>query len=528
MLTTTSPGPRFIAFLGLSVSLLPALGAQVGTVVAEQKISESTGGFGGALDAGDELGFSSCPLGDLDGDGVPDLAVGARFDDDGGADQGAVWILFLEDDGTVKAQQKISETTGGFGGALDPGDEFGYAVCSLGDLDGDGTGDLAVGARFDDDGGFNQGAVWILFLDTDGTVKSAQKISATSGTFGGSLSVGDEFGAAVSGLDDVDGDGAEDLAVGAPHDDDGGAAHGAVWILFLHADGTVKAEQKISDTAGGFGGVLDDDSFGRALSSLGDLDGDGLGDLAVGAPTDDDGASDQGAVWLLFLDADGTVKAEQKISATAGGFAGDLDAGDFFGSRLSTLGDLDGDRITDLAASSPRDNDGGVDQGAVWILFLHADGTVKAEQKISATAGGFGGVLDPDDRLGASLAALGDLDADGAEDLAAGAHHDDDGDTDQGAVWILFLEGDSTPPTLSCPPAIAQVDSKGGIPGASVSYSVTATDDSDPTPTIVCVPPSGSIFPRGTTLVTCTATDASGNQSSCTFPVTVFPTVRRR
>mgnify|MGYP001363851805 CR=1 FL=1 len=79
---------------------------------------------------------------------------------------------------------------------------------------------------------------------------------------------------------------------------------------------------------------------------------------------------------------------------------------------------------------------------------------------------------------------------------------------------------DTTPPTLSCPPYVFVIEVFGSPPGEVVTFSVTATD-CDPAPTVVCVPPSGSFFPRGTTLVTCTATDDSGNQSTCVFPVTV-------
>jgi len=94
------------------------------------------------------------------------------------------------------------------------------------------------------------------------------------------------------------------------------------------------------------------------------------------------------------------------------------------------------------------------------------------------------------------------------------------------AKWGLPL--DLEPPTLACPPAVMAFDSFGSPPGEIVTFSVTASDCRDPAPTVVCVPPSGSFFPRGTTLVTCTATDASGNQSTCEFPVTVAPKVRPR
>ena len=214
----------FALFL-VSLAWASAPSAQVGTVVSEQKISEAVGGFGGVL-GGSQFGWSVASLGDLDGDGVTDLAVGAITDNDGGTFQGAVWILFLNPDGTVASEQKISETAGGFGGTLDPSDLFGASVASLGDLDGDGVTDLAVGAYRDDDGSTDQGAVWILFLNPDGTVASEQKVSETAGGFGGTLDPSDLFGLSVASLGDLDGDGVTDLAVGALWDDDGGRTRG--------------------------------------------------------------------------------------------------------------------------------------------------------------------------------------------------------------------------------------------------------------------------------------------------------------
>ncbi len=302
----------------LLTAALPAA-AQPGWVLSHQKISDTEGGFKGILDNGDLFGISVAALGDLDGDGVGDLAVGAPRDDDGGGGHGAVWVLFLNSNGTVKSHQKISDTQGGFTGILDNGDRFGDSVAALGDLDGDRVVDLAVAAYFDDDGGFARGAVWVLFLNDDGTVKSHQKISDTEGGFTGTLDDNDWFGTSVASLGDLDGDGVGDLAVGATGDDDGGGGRGAVWVLFLHTDGTVKSHQKISDTEGGFGGTLDDgDWFGHSVAWLADLDGDGLGDLAVGARNDDDGGTNHGAVWVLFIDGVGACPWDLNGSGAVG------------------------------------------------------------------------------------------------------------------------------------------------------------------------------------------------------------------
>jgi hypothetical protein len=436
---------RLLCLSILTVALCGTASGVPGEVLQYQKISDGTGGFPAGLLENDRFGDYMTSLGDLDHDGVCDLAVAAHWDDDGGVNRGAVWILLLDTDGTVKAYQKISDTQGGFTGTLDDTDYFGSGTTTLGDLDGDGVDDLAVGAVNDDDGGANRGAVWVLFLNTDGTVKSHQKISVTEGNFTGTLEDDDHLGSSATSLGDLDGDGVGDLAVGAYSDDGAGAPpnadRGAVWVLFLNTDGTVKSHQKISDTEGTFTGTLDDgDYFGQSVASLGDLDGDGVGDLAVGAYWDDDGGVDRGAVWVLFLNSDGTAKAHQKISGTEGGFGGELEDSDAFGASVTSLGDLDCDGVGELAVGAPFDDDGGTNHGAVWVLFLNTDGTVKSHRKISDTDGGFTGTLDSSDVFGASVASLGDLNGDGMTDIAVAASGDDDGGSYNGAVWILFLD----------------------------------------------------------------------------------------
>ena len=179
------------------------------------------------------------------------------------------------------------------------------------------------------------------------------------------------FGSAVAGAGDLDGDGIPDLVVGAPGDDGSGTDRGALWVLFLNAEGRVREQQKIADGEGGFSGDLaNDDRFGSAVARIGDINRDGIADLAVGAPNDDDGSGNAGAVWIVFLEADGRVDGWQKVSEQSGGFGGDLSAGDRFGAALTGIGDLDNDGIVDLAVGAPGDDDGGDDQGALWILFM--------------------------------------------------------------------------------------------------------------------------------------------------------------
>jgi hypothetical protein len=308
---------------------------------------------------------------DLNGDSIRDIVVGAPGDDDGGSERGAVWVLFLNQDGTVQDEAKISANDGNFNGDLDDGDRFGTAVAVLGDLDGDNNADLAVGAPGDDDGELDAGAIWILFMNSDGTVRTAQKISSDSGSLEAQLHSGDAFGAAIANIDTLNGDTVPDIVVGAPGDDDGGANAGAAWVLYLAADGHVIEEQKISPLEGDFEGTIrSGDEFGYALANAGDIDNDGISDLLVGAPGDDDGSTDSGATWLLFPGSDGKVNGAQKLSPLEGLLGAALATGDRFGSAVAGIGNLDASRSTDFAVGAPFSDDGGSDTGSIWILFM--------------------------------------------------------------------------------------------------------------------------------------------------------------
>ncbi len=467
-------------FAFVASTSLVAVAQSPGSIERSQEIDANDGGFGGTLGAFASFGSAIGQIGDLDGDGIEDLVVGAEGDADGGPGTGAVWLLFMRRQGVVRDERKISASTLA---GIDQGDLFGAAACGIGDHDGDGIPDVAVGAPFDDDGGLHRGAVWILFLDSDGQVHSQRKISDTAGGFTGDLRNEDFFGSSVAAPGDLDGDGIGDLVVGAYGDDDGAFAAGAVWVLFLESDGSVRTQTKISATSGGFGGALAIASqFGCSIASLGDLDGDGIGDLAVGARGDRDGSSGAGAVWILFMNTDGTVGTHQKISALEGGFQGDLETNDFLGWSIANAGDLDRDGVRDLAVGAPGDDDGDDDAGAIWFLFLAQDGTVHAQQKISATQGDFTGFLRSGDRFGRAVAAIGDLDADTIGDIAVGSL--DDGDAqDQGAVWVLFPEvgpcGDASAGTVDqsngFPFDSLLVDGSAGIPTRSLDAQVGDT-----------------------------------------------------
>ena len=456
------------------------------------KISEGEGGFPGNLDPVDFFGLDVCRLGDVDGDGVADLAVGSSLDDDGGTDRGAVWVLFLTVGGHVRpdlpgapAMQKISSTEGGFAGALDDGDRFGHAVGALGDVDGDGVPDLAVGAGHDDgdnSGSQNDaGAIWILFLNADGTVKGHQEVSLNAGGFTDpELDAGDFFGGTFELVGACGtGAGVIDLAVGAEWDEAGGFQRGSVWIVCLKADGTVETQTRI-DHPDLVSGLDDQDFFGRSVSTIGDLDGNGFADLAVGAMFDDDGGTatnhNSGAVWVLFMGAGHTVVATQKISDTQGGFPDPLVAlAPRFGSGTAGIGDVDGDGVPDLAVGA----EGMGSHGTIWTVLLNANGTVKDAVGVSDVP--THPLTFSDIGFGSELDSLGDLNGDGKTDLVVGAYKTPviPGESFAGAIWILFMDG-----VVSDSPPVADAGTDfpvdEGQPGVTLDGSASSDPDGDP------------------------------------------------
>ncbi len=454
---------------------------------------------GPSLADGDQFGTSAAGVGDLDGDGTPDIAVGAPGHLLMGAATGDLYVIFMNPDGTVKRTAEVNGTVPN-GPSLSAGDRFGASAAGVGDLDGDGTPDIAVGAPGNIFGSAATGDLYVIFMNPDGTVKRTAEVNGTVPN-GPSLSAGDRFGASAAGVGDLDGDGTPDIAVGAPGHTVGNAATGDLYVIFMNPDGTVKRTAEVNGTVPNGPSLSAGDRFGASAAGVGDLDGDGTPDIAVGAPGPVP-CDCTGAVHVLFLNPDGTVKltatvdgqtpnvpslsAGDRFGASAAG-VGDLDGdgtvdiavgtfgndtmyvifmnpdgtvkrtaeiagGDiappsyvnhFFGQSIAGIGDLDGDGVADAAVGAPGHSRDNVFTGEAYIMFMNADGTVKRVTVIDGTTPS-GPVLGPADRFGASAAGVGDLDGDGTPDIAVGAPGHLLRGTTTGDLYVIFMNPDGT------------------------------------------------------------------------------------
>ncbi|WP_281018349.1 MULTISPECIES: tandem-95 repeat protein [unclassified Minwuia] len=390
----------------------------VSNAIALSDVRAGDGGFimNGIADS-DLAGRGPRGAGDVNGDGIVDVIVDARHADVNGNNSGSAYVVFGKADGTAVNLADVSAGTGGFAIQGRPqGELAGSSVDGIGDLNGDGLDDLLVGAyRFSG----QTGSAYVVFGKADGTtVELSDVFNGNGGFFIRPDQTGQSLGNAISSAGDVNGDGIEDLIVGASRDDANGFDSGAAFVIFGKAD---TSEVRISDIRSGNGGgfvikgAAGTSGAGFSVSDAGDVNGDGLADMLVGAPL-----GGQGAAYVVFGKADSTAIDLGDVEAGIGGFAitGSSPL-DNIGQAVSGAGDLNGDGLDDLIVGSPQSNANGVRSGIAHVIYGKADGDTVDLDNFTESVDGFSIVgASADDRAGYAVAGVGDFDGDGLDDIA--------------------------------------------------------------------------------------------------------------
>ena len=306
------------------------------TSAGNQLFNQDSAGMADASEAGDSLG-SALAAGDLNGDSRDDLAVGAPAETIGATSAGAVSVIYGSGAGLSSAGNQVwQQNSAGISEAAESGDSFGAAL-TAGDLNADSRDDLAVGVPSETIGTTNAGAVNVIYGSGAGLSSTGNQLwSQNSTDVKDAAEAGDRLGAALAARD-LDGDGDDDLAAGAPGESVGTTATAGGVNVILGSGGGLSAtgNQFWSQNSAGISETAEaGDSFGAALVA-GDLNGDGRDDLAVGVPAESIGTLAAGGLNLIYGAAGGlTSTGNQLWSQDSPNVQETAEAGDQFAAAL--------------------------------------------------------------------------------------------------------------------------------------------------------------------------------------------------
>jgi hypothetical protein len=308
---------------------------------------------GGATGAG--VGSSVSRAGDANGDGIADVLVGS----DRAASSTASGHAFL-----FLGPLYGTETTSSADVAFDGGALYDAVVAAGdGDMNGDGLVDVVVGSKGDGTTGTNAGAAYLFQAPLGNPLAFSEADAAWTGE-----STYDRAGTAVTLVGDSDGDGYDDAAIGADGDDSGGTDAGAVYLVL---GGTASSFQLSSSTAGAklvgpspCGSCSGYTGAGEAVSSAGDPDGDGLGDVLVGGSGAGIAATGDGAAWLVY----GPVTGLRTLDTFSDAVLSGATSYEHFGVSVAGAGDLDGDGASDVLVGASWDATAGSYAGAAYLF----------------------------------------------------------------------------------------------------------------------------------------------------------------
>jgi len=355
------------------------------------------------------FGLSVGTAGDVNGDGYADVIVGAPGYDHGQDGEGVAFVYHGSATGLSLTPNWLSESN-------QVGAEFGTAVGTAGDVNGDGYADVIVGARLYDNGQTDEGAAAVYH-------GSAAGLSITAAWMDESNQDYAEFGSPVDTAGDVNGDGYDDVIIGAPWYDHGQADEGAVAVYYGSATGLSLVPNW------GDEGDQNTALLGQSVGTAGDVNGDGYADIIVGASWYDNGQTNEGAAAVYYGSAAGLSLVPSWLGE------GDRE-GAHFGGSVGTAGDVNGDGYADVIVGAPSYTNDQTNEGTAFVYHGSAAGLALIPSWLDESDQEFA-------YFGGSVGTAGDVNGDGYDDVIVGARYYDHGQADEGAA-VVYHGGEDT------------------------------------------------------------------------------------
>ena len=459
--------------LGVQLTIPPrsAIAAQLSGSISLADVGSTLAGatFNGIAES-DHAGRSVSGAGDINGDGLADLVIGAYWGAPGDSNRGESYLVYGQpSQSPLAGSLDLADVGGDLAGAtfrgISENDKSGRSVSSAGDVNGDGLDDLVIGS-YRTNTGDRWGETYLVYgqpsvSPLSGVLHLANVGAAVAGaTFSGIMD-DDNSRHVVSGAGDVNGDGLADFISGAPFVNAGGNDRGQSYLVYGQPTGSPLSSwqtmDKIGSTLAGatFDGVANGDQSGFSVSGAGDVNGDGLADLLIGANAANAGGLNRGETYLIYGQAvgsslSGSLELGDVGNAVAGATFGGLEDNNLSGTSVSAAGDVNGDGLDDLLIGALRAAAGGYTRGQSYLVYgqptgSQLSGTLNLADVGGALAGATFNGIDDTDYSGKSVSAAGDVNGDGRDDLLIGAHSAAGGGTNRGETYLVYGQSNINP-----------------------------------------------------------------------------------
>jgi hypothetical protein len=334
--------------------------------IKDMNLSLSDVSFWGE-DPQEQAGYSVAGCGDVNADGYDDILIGARYDSENGFEAGEAYLVLGKPSGWTN-DINLSSADASFRGE-DGSDVAGSTVAGAGDVNGDGFHDILIGASGDEEGGgSNCGQTYLIFGKSSGWARDTDLSNADASFFGEDTF--DYSSYSIDGAGDVNGDGFDDILIGAYADEEAGAINmGQTYLIFGKYSGW-DMDTSLNNSDASFWGEFINDNSGSSVAFAGDVNLDGYDDILIGAYGNDEVPGDSGQAYLVLGKSTGWAMNTYLNNSDASFWA--EDAGDHFGFAVEGAGDVNGDGYPDLLMSARYDEEGGNKAGQTYLVFYES------------------------------------------------------------------------------------------------------------------------------------------------------------